>query len=413
VNTKQSNRWITISLLNLVLLAVAGSLLRTKFLFYMPYIDYRNLLSAHSHFAFGAWATLVLMLLMIRNLLPVALQQKRVYQALLWGIQITSLGMLFTFPFQGYALFSIIFSTTYILTTYVFAWVFIADLRKTGLDRHIKWFAAAALIFMALSSFGPFRLAYMMATNSGTVFQQKDAVYTFLHFQYNGFFTLAILALFFQDKYRDASQKLKKWIHQFAVIVCIAVIPSLFLSLLWHGENQSVIRPIAYAGCALVVVSLLAFFRLLPSLHQRARSTSKMATVFLAFALFSFFVKMILQTGTIFPALGNAVFGFRPIIIGYLHQVFLGMVTFYILARYIEMNALPTRQPFTRFALLFFASMIVIHQVILLVNGLQLLSGSGNPVYGWLVWGAALGLLSGALLLFIARVIRERMTNDE
>jgi hypothetical protein len=116
---------------------------------------------------------------------------------------------------------------------------------------------------------------------------------------------------------------------------------------------------------------------------------------------------MVLQMGTIFPALGNAVFGFRPIIIGYLHQVFLGMVTFYILARYIEMNALPTQRPFTRFALLFFAAMIVIHQVILLINGVQLLSGSGHPIYGWLVWGAALGLLSGAIMLFCARLFNK------
>jgi hypothetical protein len=373
----------------------------------MPYIDYRNLLSAHSHFAFGAWATLVLMLLMIGNFLPAAIRQKPVYEGLLWSIQLTSLGMLFTFPFQGYALFSIIFSTAYIVTTYVFTWVFISDLRKSGLERHIKLFASAALIFLALSSFGPFRLAYMMVTNSGTIFQQKDAVYTFLHFQYNGFFTLAILALFFHDKFRDASQIIKNRVYQFAVVMSISVIPSLFLSLLWHGENQGLIRPLAYTGFALVVISLLAFLRLLPSLHRYARSSGVIATVFLAFALFSFFVKMLLQTGTIFPALGNAVFGFRPIIIGYLHQVFLGMVTFYILSRYIELGVLPPRHNFTRFALLYFAAMIVIHQVILLVNGLQLLSGSGHPIYGWLVWAAALGLLSGAGMLYISRLVRK------
>jgi hypothetical protein len=403
---KQTNRWVTIALFNLFLVALAGAILRTKFLFYMPYIDYRNLLSGHSHFAFGAWVTLVLMLLMIRNFLPLELQQKPIYQGLLWSIQITSLGMYLTFPFQGYALFSIIFSTTYILTTYIFAAIFILDLGRSGVEKHIKILAIAGLASLVISSFGPFRLAYLMANKTGTIFQQKDAVYTFLHFQYNGFFSFAILALFFHDKFSLVSANIKNRVRQFAIILCIAIIPSLFLSLLWHGENKAVIRPLAYAGCALVILSLLAFIRLIPSLHRNARSTNKIATVFLAFALFSFFVKMLLQTGTIFPVLGNAVFGFRPIIIGYLHQVFLGMVTFYILSRFIEMEKLPTSHSFTRFALLFFATMIVAHQVILLVNGLQLLAGSGDPVYGWLVWGAALGLMTGALLLYFSRLFR-------
>ena len=274
------------------------------------------------------------------------------------------------------------------------------------MEKHIKILAIAGLVCLVISSFGPFRLAYMMAKNTGTIFQQKDAVYTFLHFQYNGFFSFAILALFFRDKFGGAGERVKKWVKQFAIILCLAIIPSLFLSLLWHGENQSLIRPLAYAGCGLVLLSVMAFIRLIPSLHRNARSESTIATVFLAFTIFSFFIKMLLQTGTIFPTLGNAVFGFRPIIIGYLHQVFLGMVTFYILSKFIEMGKLPTRDPFTRFALLFFATMIVLHQVILLVNGLQLLAGSGDPIYGWLVWGAALGLMTGALLLYFSRLFR-------
>ena len=100
---KRKDFWITMSLVNLCIVALFGLTLRTKFLFPIQYIDYKNFLSAHSHFAFGGWVTLALMTLYIDNLLTADQKQKKIYQWSLWGIEITSVGMLITFPFQGYA----------------------------------------------------------------------------------------------------------------------------------------------------------------------------------------------------------------------------------------------------------------------------------------------------------------------
>jgi hypothetical protein len=127
---KRKKRWITLSLFNLSILALLGIILRTKFLFPLPFIDYRNMLSAHSHFAFGGWVTLILMVLLIDNLLTDSQKQKNIYQFILWGIEITATGMLLSFPFQGYGSFSIPFSSFFIFFTYLFTWVFIRDLGK-------------------------------------------------------------------------------------------------------------------------------------------------------------------------------------------------------------------------------------------------------------------------------------------
>src|SRR5215467_570115 len=121
---KRKNLWITLSLVNLCIVALLGTTLRTKFLFSIPFIDFKNFLSAHSHFAFGGWVTLAVMLLYITNLLTYEQQQKKIYQWILWGIEINAVGMAVTFPFQGYALFSIIFSTLFIFFTYAFSWIF-------------------------------------------------------------------------------------------------------------------------------------------------------------------------------------------------------------------------------------------------------------------------------------------------
>src|SRR3954470_4738274 len=95
--------WIGLSLINLSLVALWGFVLRSKILFPLPFVDYRNMLSAHSHFAFGGWVGLSLIVLLIYNLLPAELSQKKFYQGVLWGIEISSLGMALIFPFTGYS----------------------------------------------------------------------------------------------------------------------------------------------------------------------------------------------------------------------------------------------------------------------------------------------------------------------
>ena len=108
--------------------------------------------------------------------------------------------------------------------------------------------------------------------------------------------------------------------------------------------------------------------------------------------------------GTVFPGLGNAVFGLRPIIIGFLHLVFLGQVCFYILSNYIGAGAFNVKKRFVRLSLQVFAAAVIIQELVLLVQGVGLLLGNYNPVYVWLLWGISICLASGALMMFVARL---------
>src|SRR3954465_4842439 len=103
--------WINLCLLNLCIVAFFGLLLRSKILFPLPFIDYRNVLSAHSHFAFAGWVGLTLITLFVYDLLPEVLSAKKIYQWILAGIELSSLGMAFFFPFYGYNALTIFFST--------------------------------------------------------------------------------------------------------------------------------------------------------------------------------------------------------------------------------------------------------------------------------------------------------------
>ena len=400
---KTRNLWVTLSLVNLCIVALLGMTLRTKLLFPLPSIDFKNFLSAHSHFAFGGWVTLAFMILYIDNVLTPEQQNKKAYQWILWGIEITSFGMVVTFPFQGYALFSIVFSTLFIFFTYGFSWVFITDLKKLKLERPVKLLIISALISLVVSSIGPFTLAYILATKTGNAILYRDSIYTYLHFQYNGFFTLSVFALLFHQLVTNIDEGMKRKIRLFALFLCLAVIPTLFLSMLWHSFNPY-IRGLALVGCVLTLLTLVSFLPVALNKKLYSVYALPLARTLLTFSVIAFIIKISLQMGTIVPALGNAVFGFRPIIIGFLHLVFLGLVSFYIFSNFLSSGVFHAEKKISTTAIIFFAVAIIFNEAILLVDGIGLMFYITNPIYSWLLWVASIFLFTGTILILAARL---------
>ena len=118
-----------------------------------------------------------------------------------------------------------------------------------------------------------------------------------------------------------------------------------------------------------------------------------------AFSIISFILKMLLQVGTIFPQLGNAVYGDRPVIIGFLHLVFLGFVTFFLLAFLIEEGYFTYNNKTASFPFIVFATGILLNEFLLMLQGLGILLNTNNDIYKWLLWGTAIILFTGALLI--------------
>ena len=157
-------RWLTVSFFNLLLVAALGITLRYKIAFYLPFVEQKFLLHSHSHFAFSGWITQTLMVLMVHYLaLKNGEQIIKRYRWLMYANCITAYGMLISFILEGYAFFSISFSTLSIFVSYFFAVYYFKDLarlKEANVSRN--WFKAA-LFFNVLSSVGAFSLAYMMA----------------------------------------------------------------------------------------------------------------------------------------------------------------------------------------------------------------------------------------------------------
>ena len=108
---------MAIALFNFFIVSLIGVLLRAYPLYTIPFPSFKNLLHAHSHFAFGGWVMPALLAMILKYFPEIAqrLPMKHLRNICLLMF-ISSYGMLLSFPFQGYALVSIIFSSLSIIS---------------------------------------------------------------------------------------------------------------------------------------------------------------------------------------------------------------------------------------------------------------------------------------------------------
>ena len=180
---------------NLFLVAVVGVALRSYPHLPISFPSYKNLLHAHSHFAFAGWVMPVLFVMILKYFPDLA---NRIAYRHIKNISVLLLfsayGMLLSFPFQGYASISISFSTLSILASFYMAIAFWKA--STGIHNPISiHFLKAGLIFLVLSSIGPFATAPLigMGKGNGTLLQcnlflPAFAVQRLVHFCNTGSF---------------------------------------------------------------------------------------------------------------------------------------------------------------------------------------------------------------------------------
>ena len=154
------------------------------------FYNYKYLLHTHSHIALLGWlynAALIVLQYFIFQ------KKKGVFNRIFWISQLTFVGMLFSFPFEGYGLFSITFSTLYLFCSYYLVYELFKHsktLKSSYVARFIQWGG----IYLVISSIGPFALGAIMANELKETIWYKLSIYLFIHFLYNGFFVFVVFA---------------------------------------------------------------------------------------------------------------------------------------------------------------------------------------------------------------------------
>jgi len=389
--------WVRFSLLNLVLVSVWGIIMRYKIGFPFPHFEQKYLQHAHSHFAFYGWVSHTLMALMVAYIQQ--LNQgisTRKYQAYILVNLLCSYGMLGSFSIAGYHPVSIFFSTTSILISYAFTYSFVRDFRPVQIQSGVSLWFRAALVFNALSSLGTFALAYMMVTHHIHQKAYLSSVYFYLHFQYNGWFFFACMGLaVLLFRQFNATFKTDRRIFWMFALSCV---PAYLLSALWLKVPVWVYVMVVLAS----VVQTLAWGLLLRQFIQQYRRMYKQVSPIIRISLIvvalALCIKFVLQLGSVIPSVSILAFGFRPIIIAYLHLVLLGIVSVFLLTYLSAHSYLSLKQP-ARTGLYLFLAGVYLNELVLGIQGVASFAYFRVPYVNETLFVISLLLFSSLLML--------------
>ena len=274
-----------------------------------PFVfNYRNIVHTHSHLALLGFVYVMLSTILARTFIPFNTQLHKRYRWLFYITQFSVLGMLCSFPFQGYGAISISFSSVFIICTYFFARFFI----KYATSPFVKM----GIFYLILSSLGIWFMPVTIVKFGKFSEMYMCSIAFFLHFQYNGWMLSSLMGLFVKKYGWDIQYP--QLIKRIFILFQAGIIGSLFIS--WVGYFS---YPIYYIVGGVSVLIWLTSVIMILRLYLKTQPKSFLATVFICF----FIAKVAMMFTGAFPVLTPYLFKNIDLLISYLHFNFLGIVT--------------------------------------------------------------------------------------
>lgn len=338
--------WLRFSVFNFLLVAVLGVLMRYKIAYSLPIVDQKHVQEAHSHFAFYGWITQIIYVLIIRYLHGIlSEQQLKKYHTLLVVNAISAFVMIPSFVYNGYYWLSIAASTAALLTSFVFFFFLLMDL-KGKQDLAKPWFIGG-LFFAVISSVGVFGLSYMMSSGNMTQNLYLSSTYYYLHFQYNGFFIFSCIGFLFHSLKEigaEITEKDNKMIFWLMFVGCVI---GFGLSVLWIKMPLWIFIAIILGTIAQTIGAVKLYLVVKKNWPKLVLNFSALQRFVLMYVGFAFFAKIVLQLGSTIPALSQFAFGFRNVVIAYLHLILLMCVSAFLINQILATNVFKITKPVT------------------------------------------------------------------
>lgn len=392
--------WLKFSVFNLFIVALLGVLMRYKIAFSFPWLDQKNVQEAHSHFAFYGWITTCIYVLIIRYLQRVLPNVEiRKYIFLVIANVVASFGMLAAFLATGYSSLSIFFSAVALIVSFIFCILLVYDL-KTVRD-HSKIWLFGGFFFVILSSLGVFYLAYMKSSGNINQDYYLASTYYFLHYQYNGFFIFSCIAFLLyslREAGSEISDKDNKLIFWTSFLGCFI---GFGLSVLWMKLPVWVFIVIVFGTLLQTFGAVKLFLVVKRSWTNLVINWSPLQRFALLFAGFAFAVKIALQLGSNIPAVNQFAFGFRNVVIAYLHLVLLMCITTFLLSQVLATNYFVMKKTLLNGMKLFMLG-IFLNEAILGLMGIFSIRYISIPFAPYLLLGASVVILISLALMFFS-----------
>jgi len=392
---QDKNNWLKSAFIYFIIAAILGVFLRFAFVIEMPlWFKYKNIQHAHSHAAMMGWLSAGFYIFICHYFKL----ERKAYQTVFWLSQASVLGMLLSFPVQGYGFFSILFSSAYLILSYVFIFLVLKDIRtRAAQSLSVSTrFLKASMWFMGISSLGIWAMAVIMAKSLQGTAWYYASVQFFLHFQFNGWFVFALLALFFKVLEKQNVSFPTLAVQRFYWLLLVSCFLTYALSVTWSTPKQALFW-VNSIGVLLQVTALFYFLTLLKLAAAEARKQfSKLHFSLWGIAFFCLSFKILIQTLVAIPYLATVSYTIRNFVIGFIHLLMLGALSTFIfgLMDYMKFRLSKT-------GLNVFLAGFVLSELFLFGQGVLLWAGQGFiPQYYLLLALSSTLLPVGVILLF-------------
>lgn len=380
--------------------------LRSAYVFPTTF-DYTFLLHAHSHTVMLGWCYLAVYAIIVAKFLPEDAQKSSKYNRLFWITEISVIGMAVTFPYQGYALLSIVFSTLHILCSYYFVYQIFKDHQSVSIfeTKLLK----TALVFMVISTIGVWFLGPIASTGAKDSPFYNTAIQFFLHFQFNGWFIMAVLALFFNQMRVLNCAHAPKIFSRFYYASIIGILLTFALPLSWFF-NGPLFRTINSIGILFQLLGFYYFIVLIkPHIKTILQAEKPITKLLLTTAFICLVLKIAIQTSTVIPELAIASHGIRNFTVGFIHLAMIGIVNSFLFASITKTHFYVHANKIASSGILIFLTGFFIMEYLLFSEGLRVFLGqSYQASFFTSIFYATIGIALGLFLLTFSFIFQKR-----
>ena len=361
-----------IALADLFAAGLIGALLRAVYIWEIPFLHFRPWLHAHSHTAMLGWVFIGVVLVMLHDGGRGHID-RRTRWALL-GVQAAVIVMLISFPIQSYGPVSITASTVHLLIAYYILhllWKKCAQWPPHGSRILLRW----AIAMFALSTLGIWSIGPIIAAGAQSKEIYYWAIQLFLHFQFNGWFWFAAIAMGVRwaerQGYSIAMDRLTLALWVISAILTYA------LAIAWSEP-----LPLVFATITLAVLlqlwAAMRTLRILIRLRSQARAAFPFwGKVLVGVALVAMAMKVIVQTGVAVPEVAVMGFTIRHYVIGFIHLNTLAIMTTLLLTYALLQQWWDISKRAVRAALALLVAGIVLSELIMFLQGTFFWAGLG------------------------------------
>jgi hypothetical protein len=229
------------------------------------------------------------------------------------------------------------------------------------------------------------------------------SIYFYLHFQYDGWFTFAVFGLFFWwlEKHNIAFSVKKG--RYFLWLMAIACLPAYAISTLWTHPPVWVYLIAALAAVVQIIALILLIRLLFPLRNELTIQLGRDVFNLLLFAGMAFGIKNLMQFFSALPAIADLGYTVRNFTIGYLHLIFLGMVTVFLIAYFFKQGFLHRHNTVSKVGLVLLLFGFIVSETYLFLQPLFFMYGLGAiPAYYPSLFAFSLLMPLGAGLILAA-----------